>query len=262
MKRRAIGFIFLGFLAWLQVAAAQPIAYQRVLPTSVARLTPKKAKRYFWGTFRLRTNGPLYGIHLLKTNPALIKKESGIQQTQHFVLDTFIRTDGRFKRIQRVPIRYKPAINPPDLVKVESLWINKEKTMPLVKLKIFTEYIDLDAGCNGFEGTEVSIAFPKGINKKAYVQTWGELLNQKNDWTTRGTGGLLRVVTYKELEAQPRKKTRRTTWTWKEQGFRIANTKLIYEKPIEAEEVKPGSQTDKDVKAILDYLKRQREANP
>ncbi|MEO6907376.1 MAG: hypothetical protein ABI210_05760, partial [Abditibacteriaceae bacterium] len=210
-----------------------PIAYQRILPNSVARLTPEKAKRYFWGTFRLQANTPIYGVHLLKTNPAWVKKVADQDQTQQFILDIFVRTNDQFKRIQRIPFRYNLSLYPPDLVKAELLWIDKKKTIPLLKLKIFTVFDDAGGtGYNGPDGTEVTFAFPYGISKDAQVQTWGEFINQKNDWTTRGTGGLLRVVTYKRLAAQPKKKTKRTIWTWGQKQFRAVKTDLIYEDPI------------------------------
>lgn len=157
----------------------QKIAYQRSLPAAVVRRMPRRAKSFYWGTFRLASTGPQYGLHLFKVDPSTGQKFEGFKWRQEFTLDIFEFRRSAFRRINSLPLNYASFTWGVSKVGVAVTWLDpRSRKIPLIQFDIFTK------GAYGNIGENVYVAFPRGLKGQASVRSL-----QFGGWHASGSSG-------------------------------------------------------------------------
>lgn len=198
-------------------AKATPILYSRDLPKSVLKLMPRGAKSLFWGTFSPRKGSALMAIHLF--NRKQQEKENAYIRLLAF--DLFQRKGRAWQKINRLPVEYLPTANGSTLtVNAQFLWIDRQRTLPLIKLRVFIS----QAG-DGPLGDEVAVAFPHSFTSPASAQSWtwgswssSSSFGQVLDWSRRDKKGFLQV-TVKVLLRDEFAPKQEAVWHWRNGEF-------------------------------------------
>lgn len=200
----------------------QRIAYKSSVPTSVARLMPRDAKRLFWGTFTPSGGGETWGIHLFN----LKKKEPSYNVNRVLGLYIFQMQLKGWKKANAVTIRYLAEFGSTDeVVDSRLLWLDSQEKIPLLKLKIF-----MKDGTSGRLGDEIAVVFPTGWRGEAVSQTWAwgswfssNSIGQENDWSRRDEQGNLQVVSTVTTTNvwQPKEES---FYLWRGNQFRLVKT--------------------------------------
>ena len=152
--------------------AAQKISYERHVPVSVLRLMPSSAQSCFWGTFRLKSDEPVYGIHLYNPDPKQGQKNEGFKSKNRFALEIFLMRralSGRTsaKLINHLAIDYPSRIWGVSKYAVSWTWVEpRNKKIPVFRLDIWTP----DGGY-GAIGDNVFVSFPQELTGKCSVQS-------------------------------------------------------------------------------------------
>jgi len=223
---RVLPFLFLVCALPLRPARAQvaakeapstPIRYSRDVPQSVLKLMPRGAKSLFWGKFSPKKGSGLMAVHLFNRNP----KESSEVIIHSLQADLFFRRKRQWQKVNRVPVDYMSDFGGTvETVNARFFWIDRQKTIPMLKLLIFTA-----KGFNGDIGDEIAVAFPHGFRQKAAVQSWvsgtwisSTSMGETLDWSQRDSNGFLRVVVT-ELNNDEFNRYKRTLWHWRNGEF-------------------------------------------
>ena len=152
--------------------ALQKVSYKSRIPVAVSRVKPRIAKSCFWGTFRLKSNTPIYGIHLYNPDAKQGQKSAGFKQKQRFALDVFLMRsakDGRItsKLINLLALDYPSRTWGVSKYAVSWTWVDSQtQKFPVFKIDVWAT-----DGVYGEIGDNVFVSFPQGLAEKASVQS-------------------------------------------------------------------------------------------
>lgn len=204
---------------------SQQIAYQSNVPKDIARATPQGVKSYFWGTFRLKASGPLYGVRLYDANWR--KNSQNFQQGKNVTLyaDLSLKSKGNWKRVRHCTLSYRGYIGRSMRIEMALLWLDPHaKQKPIIKIRAFgyePPFREHIAGA----GDEILVVFPNSIKEDYNVQVFAvgywrasDTLGQDVSYATTDKRGLLQIITNESLNEE-NNPSRITTYQWKSGRF-------------------------------------------
>lgn len=198
--------LILAFPSRAQTAAVgQKIEYRRDLPSIAVNRMPSGSKSCFWGTFQLKRNSALLGIHLIdpnwKGNQQRYRKGEPV-----LLLADFYNVGSPIPQFRRrYSLIYRGYIVGRMRFEIESAWLDpKTKQSPIFKIRAFGR--ERNSSYVESAGNEIFLTFPEGLAKRYAVQSFAigywrasDTLGQDVSYASNDKRGLIQIKTNESL---------------------------------------------------------------